>query len=104
MIKYMIPAILAHKTGQALRSLRVSNMVNRLFYTRLGQIIISILFGLSLALLFHRACKGDQCVQYVAPASHDVEGKTFRNGQTCYEYDHEIVACEEEKKKEVVAA
>ena len=37
--------------------------IDRLFYDSTGQIIVSALFGLALALLFRRICK-DNCVIY----------------------------------------
>lgn len=81
-----------------MRHVRFNHMVNRLFYTKLGQIIISMLFGLSLSLMFHRVCKGDQCFRYVAPPEADVTNKTFRNGSSCFQYSYEIVPCKEESK------
>ena len=39
-------------------------MIDRLFYSSMGQLIISALFGLSLALLFNRVCK-ENCVLYL---------------------------------------
>ena len=83
--------LIAH--GRVLRSVRLSNMVNRLFYTKLGQVFISILFGISLSFLFHRACKGEQCTILEPPPNADVDGKIFRVGGKCYSYEPSIVPC-----------
>ena len=55
--------------------LRVS--IDRMFYDETGQIIVSALFGLSLALLFRRICK-DNCVLYSAPVIKDIEGIFYK--------------------------
>ena len=57
--------------------MNLKSIIDRLFYTNVGQIFISALFGLSLALLFKRVCK-DNCTIYIAPRKEDVEGKIFK--------------------------
>jgi hypothetical protein len=70
--------------------LRVS--IDRMFYDETGQIIVSALFGLSLALLFRRICK-DNCVVYSAPDIKDIEGNVFKLEDTCYKYKSYPVKC-----------
>ena len=66
--------------------------IDRLFYDDIGQIIVSALFGLALALLFRRICK-DNCVLYSAPDIKDIEGNIFNLEDTCYKYKSYPVKC-----------
>jgi hypothetical protein len=68
------------------------DIVDKLLYTQIGQKIISSIFGLAIALLFHRTCK-DNCVKFFAPHVKDIEGNTFRLDETCFQYTPYIVDC-----------
>lgn len=72
--------------------LNTKEIINRLFYTYTGQIFISCLLGLSLALLFRRVCK-ENCVIYIAPRHEEIEGKVFKLEDTCYSYSTTTVKC-----------
>ena len=74
-----------------------ANAVNRLFYDRDGQMVVSAIFGLSLALIFRRVCK-DNCVVYYAPRIQDVNGKKFKLEDSCYEYNAYPVKCNNTEK------
>lgn len=76
--------------------LGMPRIIHRLFYTRLGQILISALFGVALAFLFQSACKGDQCIVYKSPDVKGILGETFDIGNgKCFEYNTVIVPCDE---------
>jgi hypothetical protein len=66
--------------------------IHRLFYDKTGQIVVSALFGLALALIFRRVCK-DNCVVYYAPNIKDVENKTFKLEDVCYKYNAYAAKC-----------
>ena len=66
--------------------------IDRLFYDDTGQIIVSALFGLALALLFRRICK-DNCVLYSAPDIKEIESNVFNLEDTCYKYKSYPVKC-----------
>lgn len=68
------------------------NLIDRLFYTNVGQIMISVLFGLSLALIFNRVCKGN-CTIYFAPKHEEINNKVFKLEDTCYKYTTLNVPC-----------
>jgi len=68
-------------------------IVDRLLYTKLGQIFISLLLGLSLSLIFKRVCK-ENCVIYVAPNNSEIENKLFKLEDTCYKYKLKQVICD----------
>jgi len=69
-------------------------IVDRLLYTNLGQIFISLILGLSLSLIFKRVCK-ENCVIYVAPNNSEIENKLFKLEDTCYKYTTTQVKCNE---------
>jgi len=70
-------------------------ITHRLFYTPNGQAMVSVLLGFGLAIMFQRTCKGAACVVLRAPASREMDGKTFRNGarDECYRYVPRAVPC-----------
>ena len=72
------------------------NIVDKLLYTSIGQKIISSIFGLAIALLFHRVCK-DNCVAFFAPHVEDIQGNTFKLDDTCFQYTPYVVDCTEKK-------
>ena len=74
--------------------MKIKDIISRLFYTETGQILISALFGLSLALIFKRVCK-ENCVLYIAPNSIDIDGKIFKFEDKCYKYSKINVKCNE---------
>jgi len=68
------------------------SVIDRLFYNETGQMLVSALFGLSLALLFNRVCK-DNCTLYFAPKYDDINDNIFKLEDTCYKYKAVNVAC-----------
>lgn len=66
--------------------------IDRLFYTEVGQIIVSAIFGLSLALLFNRVCK-DNCTLYFAPKYNEINDNIFKIEDTCYKYKTITALC-----------
>jgi len=74
----------------------VKKVINKIFYTKFGQIIICGIFGLALALMFKRVCK-DNCVEYYAPYIKDIKDKVFKLEDTCYKYTPYAVSCEKDE-------
>jgi hypothetical protein len=75
----------------------LATTVHRLFYEKEGQIVVSALFGLALALVFRRVCK-DNCTLYFAPNVDEVQNKTFLLEDTCYQYTPYNVKCSPKDK------
>lgn len=67
-------------------------MIDRLFYEKNGQILVSAVFGLALALMFRRVCK-DNCIIFYSPNSDDILNKKFQLEGTCYKYIPTVVKC-----------
>ena len=66
--------------------MKTQYILDRLFYNKYGQIFISALFGLSLALVFSRVCK-ENCTLYFAPKYEEVVVKVFKLNDVCYKYN-----------------
>lgn len=71
----------------------IRTVIDKLLYTKTGQIITSCIFGIAFALLFQRVCK-ENCTKYFAPYIEEVHGKVFKLEDTCYKYSPYIVKCE----------
>ena len=72
--------------------MKTQYIIDRLFYNEYGQMFISALFGLSLALLFNRVCK-DNCTLYVAPNHEEIQNNIFKLNDTCYRYKKVAAKC-----------
>lgn len=69
-------------------------VVDRLFYTRLGSITVSAIFGFALAILFQRACKDKNCRVFQAPPMKEVLNTTYKlHDNDCYKYTTHVVPC-----------
>ena len=71
----------------------VSGLVNRMFYTEKGQGLVSFIFGLALAFMFQKVCKGEKCIIYDSPKSEEIDGKVFEFEGSCYKYKPKNVRC-----------
>jgi len=72
--------------------MNIRYVVDRLFYTEMGQIIVSAIFGMALALVFNRVCK-DNCTLYFAPKYNEINDNIFKIEDTCYKYKTVNVLC-----------
>lgn len=87
------------KRNVARSSYQLSDMVGRLLYTKFGQIIQSILFGVALALMFHKVCKDRKCIVIQAPPMKEIEQTIYDMNGTCYRYTPKVVACMDDESK-----
>lgn len=71
----------------------MGGLINRMFYTEKGQSIVSFIFGLALAFMFQKVCKGDKCIIYDAPEEEDINNKIFEFEGLCYKYKRKNVRC-----------
>lgn len=69
-----------------------SAIVDRLFYQQTGQIVISAVFGIALALLFQKACKGRKCIIIQAPPLEALS-EIHKHDKKCYVYTPRYVEC-----------
>ena len=72
--------------------------LRRLIETELGKNIISILLGLGLASLFRKVCHDKNCIKFNGPIIDDIQDKTFKHGEKCYQYKTQSDRCDTSKK------
>ena len=72
--------------------MNIRYVIDRLFYSEIGQLIVSAIFGISLALVFNRVCK-DNCTLYFAPRYDEINENIFKIEDTCYKYKTVNVLC-----------
>ena len=72
--------------------------LDRLLNTETGKAFVSILLGLGLASLFRKVWHDDKCLQFNGPILDEVEGKTFKSGNKCYQYEAVHSKCDSTKK------
>jgi len=70
----------------------------RLLNTELGRILISILLGLGLASLFRKVCNDRDCIIFNGPVITELEGKTYKYGEHCYQYSMHADKCDPNKR------
>ena len=66
--------------------------VDRLFYTPNGQIFVSIILGLGLAMLFRKVCKDRKCIVITAPPPEHMKYIYEFEGE-CYKYTPKATKC-----------
>lgn len=72
----------------------IQRLVDRLFYTPIGAMVVSGLFGMALALMFQRACAGDKCIQSKAPSLKELQDYIYQiHEDECYLYKPRVVRC-----------
>jgi hypothetical protein len=64
--------------------------------TPAGKIAVSILWGLGLACIFRKACKGRDCIVFKAPSPEIVQKKTYLFNDKCYKYTTMGTQCTED--------
>lgn len=69
-------------------------MFKQVFKSKTGIIIISIVWGLALATLFQRVCKGRGCLIFNAPNVEEVRNNTYAHNNKCYRFKTESTSCE----------
>ncbi len=69
--------------------------------TPMGKTMISILWGLGLACLFFKSCKGRSCITLVAPPQQEVLDKQHKHGDSCYNFSKQESECIEDVVKEI---
>jgi hypothetical protein len=55
--------------------------------SRISKIILGILWGLGLACLFRKVCRGRNCIIYKAPDIKDIKDNIYNFNDSCYQYN-----------------
>ncbi len=69
-------------------------MFDRFVNSSTGRIIVSVIWGLGIAALFRRACKGRDCLIVKGPDPNQLRDKSFRFNDKCYRYTTYPVSCQ----------
>lgn len=77
----------------------IDNVAKKLFHTQHGSFMVCALFGLALAFMFQRVCKGNDCVVIEAPPPREVSNSVYKLEDTCYTYKAKPVSCQYNPKK-----
>lgn len=80
----------------------IEKITYRLFHTEFGNALISALFGVSVAFLFARVCKGDNCINIKAPEINEVKDKIFKIQDECYIYTPKMVSCNSSPSTQII--
>jgi len=72
--------------------------LKRLFNTKTGKLIISIILGLGLATLFRKTCEEKGCLSFKGPDLEDVKNKIYKYGSKCFKYNVKSSNCDNNKK------
>ena len=81
----------------------IQQITQRLFHTEFGNMLLSALFGVSLAFLFARVCKGDSCINIKAPKITEVKDKIFKIQDECYVYTPKMVPCNSSPSTQIIS-
>lgn len=71
-------------------------LINDITTNYMGRIILSIIWGLGLATLFRKVCKGRNCIVIKAPDSNEINNNVYKFNNKCYKFKSTAVSC---KKK-----
>jgi hypothetical protein len=75
------------------QGVKLERIVDRLFYTHIGSIAVSAIFGVALAIMFQRVCKDRKCIVIQAPPMKEIAEHYYKVGDDCYKYTPSVVKC-----------
>jgi hypothetical protein len=77
----------------------------RLLYTDVGKIFISIVLGLGIATLFRKVCKDKECLEFHGPVISEIDNRIFQYGDECYKFKSAAAEkCDGGKKTVAISA
>jgi hypothetical protein len=68
-------------------------MLLNIFKDKYVQTIISIIWGLGIAMFFRKSCKGRSCIIIKGPKPDDMNNKIFAFNDKCYKYTAATTSC-----------
>lgn len=72
--------------------------LSKFLHTKNGRYIMSVILGVGLATLFRTVCKGKNCIIKHAPPAKEIDGKTYKYGEKCYNYTKSSEKCDTTKQ------
>ena len=73
-------------------------MLETVLDNRTGQVIISALLGMGIAIMFSRACSGRNCMVIRGPNPASIEGKIYQFNNECYSFKPHMTSCSADTK------
>jgi len=70
--------------------------INNIENSPYAKIIISIIWGLGLAAIFRKVCKGRSCIIIKSPNMAEYQNKVYGFGNKCYTFSSQVTNCEDE--------
>ena len=67
---------------------------NNIANDKYGRIILSIIWGLGLAAIFRKVCKGRDCIIIKGPKPNETDNKIYKFNDKCYKYNSYSTSCE----------
>jgi hypothetical protein len=71
-------------------------MFEKLFNTKEGNILISIILGLGLASIFRNVCKNGKCIVYTSPVDEIQKSYYKDEDDSCIQYKPNVIPCNKE--------
>ena len=68
-------------------------MISDFTSTENGKIILSVIWGMGLATLFRKACKGRSCIIMKGPKPVEMNNKIYKFDDKCYKYSSVNAMC-----------
>ena len=79
--------------------MKLDTLTDKLFYEERGQMVISAIFGIALALVFQKICNDRKCIVLKGPSVDEVTSKVFQFEDNCFQYKPLSVKCPESNSK-----
>ena len=74
-------------------------MLDTILDNRSGQIILSVILGMGLAIIFSRACVGRNCIIVRGPNPAVIDNKVYQFNNECYKFKPNVISCDRNQKK-----
>jgi len=68
-------------------------LIDKFISSTKGRIIISIIWGLGLATMFRKVCKGRNCIVLKGPDPKELNGKIYNFDGKCYQFNSIVTSC-----------
>jgi hypothetical protein len=72
------------------------DIITRIMDSSIGSNLVSVILGLGLASMFRKACRDNDCIVIRGPEIINIQDKTFKFDDKCYQYEPIATSC---KKK-----
>jgi len=68
-------------------------MIEQLLDNKTGQIILSVILGIGLAVIFGGACSGRNCYIIKGPNPSVIKNKVYQFDKQCYQFNPNVASC-----------